>query len=276
MFHLPDDTLVIGESELGMAAFELYLFCGDPAGAVRARAAGIDGIVIDWESRGKRARQASADTEINRDTPLDLRAVRAATDARILCRLNQPGPLTPVEVEEAVEDGASEVLIPMVRGPDEVESALAASSGRCGVGIMVETEDAVANAAELGRLPISRAYVGLNDLAIERGADSIFEAVTDGTVARVREAFEAPFGFAGLTRPALGHPVPCRLLIAEMARLRCSFSFLRRSYRRDVPPGEQPEAVAEIREALALAERRGAEQVESDLAELTRLVGVPA
>ncbi|MEK6304682.1 MAG: hypothetical protein AABO41_28705, partial [Acidobacteriota bacterium] len=33
---------------------------------------------------------------------------------------------------------------------------------------LIETQDAVRNAAELARLPLSRVYVGLQDLAIDR------------------------------------------------------------------------------------------------------------
>ena len=79
--------------------------------------AGVDGFIVDWECKGKEKRQAGADTEINEDTPEDLRRVRAATNARVLCRLNQPGPWTAGEIEEAVAGGADEILLPMVRSP---------------------------------------------------------------------------------------------------------------------------------------------------------------
>jgi hypothetical protein len=163
----------------------------------------------------------------------------------------------------------------MVRRPQQVETLLEASAGRCGVGILVEAEDAVRVAAELGRLPLTRVYVGLNDLAIERGSANIFEAVADGTVERVRESFDVAVGFGGLTKPTLGSPVPCALLIAEMMRLGCTFSFLRRSFRRDVPTGEQGQAVKEIRAALARAGDRTSEQVAADSAGLARLLGFP-
>ena len=53
-------------------------------------AAGVDGIVIDWERDGKRARQLAADTEINEDTELDLLRVREATNA-LGSRAEAPG-----------------------------------------------------------------------------------------------------------------------------------------------------------------------------------------
>jgi hypothetical protein len=93
-------------------------------------------------------------------------------------------------------------------------------------GFLVETRDAVANAGALGRLPLSRVFLGLNDLAIERRSPSIFSALADGSVDEVRAAFDAPFGEAGMTIPEGGDPLPSRLIAGELARFRCGFTFL--------------------------------------------------
>ncbi len=130
---------------------------------------GVAAVVVDWENDGKEERQSAADTEINRHTVDDLRRTRAATGARVLCRINRSGSRTQDEVELALDAGADELLLPMVRSVAEVESVLDIVDGRAGLGILVETRDAVAAAEELGRLPLSRVYVGLNDLSIERG-----------------------------------------------------------------------------------------------------------
>jgi hypothetical protein len=86
----------------------------------------------------------------------------------------------------------------------------------------------------LGKLPLSRVYVGLNDLAIDRKKRFIFSALADGTVDYIRQYIKVPFGFAGLTLPDCGYPIPANLLYSEMARLLCSFAFLRRSFLRDI------------------------------------------
>lgn len=143
---------------------------------------------------------------------------------------------------------------------------------RCGVGILVETAEAVAVSSTLARLPISRAYLGLNDLAIDRGSTSIFDALLDGTVERVRAEFDVPFGFGGLTLPDRGSPVPCRQLIAEMVRLDCSFSFLRRSFRRDVACDEVGAAIAHIRDAINAARARSPNAIAADRVALMRVV----
>jgi hypothetical protein len=151
-----------------------------------------------------------------------------------LCRVNAFGPWSRREVQAALGCGATELLLPMVRTRREVETFLDLVAGRCPFGILIETEAAASEAAQFADLPLSRVYVGLNDLAIERRSPSIFSALADGTVERVRAALPATrFGLAGVTVVDGGTPVPCRLLLSEMARLDCSFSFLRRSFRRD-------------------------------------------
>jgi hypothetical protein len=234
--------------------FDLILFSTRADFIRSAVAAGVSGVIVDWESLGKRERQASNDTQINGDTLEDLRRVRACTRARVLCRINPFGDATEREVEEAIEAGADELMLPMVRSPMEPAAVLKQVAGRCGVGILVETVRACQLVDELAQLPLSRVYVGLNDLAIDRGVSDIFRAVADGTVERIRGAFELPFGFAGLTLPERGHPIPCRLLIGELIRLGCSFSFLRRSFHADV----------RLRAALVAAGRRSPEAVERD------------
>jgi HpcH/HpaI aldolase/citrate lyase family protein len=248
--------------------FELLLFSTDPATVREAVAAGVDGLVVDWERRGKSSRQQDADTQINADTVDDLRRVRAATGAPIICRINGPCETTGEEVDAAIEAGATEILLPMARRREEVEILLGKVDGRCGLGILVETVAAVKAAQSLAELPLTRVFIGLNDLAIERRTPNIFTALADGTVDGLRRRFPMPFGFGGLTLPELGRPIPCRLLIGEMARLDCGFSFLRRSFLRDIRRRSMAREVPRIREALEEARARPPEEAGRDHQEL--------
>lgn len=248
--------------------FELLLFSTDAAFIKRAVTAGVDGIIVDWENRGKAGRQAFADTEINNYTVDDLLRVRRATEAKVVCRINAFSHGTRLEIAKAIEGGADEILLPMLRSLEEVEAFLEMINGRCAGGILVETVAAVGLSAELARLPLARVYVGLNDLSIERGTPNIFTAVADGTVERARRSFDLPFGFGGLTLPERGHPIPCRLLIGEMARLDCSFSFLRRSFHRDLDGKAVEEEIPRIKEALTSAFLRDSARADGDRREL--------
>jgi len=255
-----------------MRGFSLWLFSVEPGFIKKAVHSGVTGVVVDWECSGKACRQAGADTEINHHTPDDLRRVRAATDGPVMCRINGLHAESAAEIDRAISLGADELLLPMVRAIDDVERALDLVGGRRPLGILIETRAAVGLAPELCALPISRAYVGLNDLAIDRGAPNIFEAAADGTVDEVRRACTVEFGFGGLTLPEAGHPVPCRLLIAEMARLGAGFSFLRRSFHRDMRDRSLDEEVPRLLAALAAAQTRTPQQVEQDRQEFVAAV----
>ena len=234
-------------------------------------------MVVDWERRGKRRRQAGCDTQINADTPDDLAAVRSATDGRVLCRVNGWGPWTAGEIDLAVALGADEVLLPMVRRPEEVDAALETVAGRCGLGILVETSDGVRRADELVQRPLSRVYVGLNDLMIDRGCGPLFAALIDGTVDRLAglaAGSGTAFGVAGLTVPEGGRPVPCRLVAGELARLSASFTFLRRSFHADTEGRDLDVEVPRILAMVDEARRRDTVVVAADRAALETAVGL--
>ena len=213
---------------------DLFLFTTDAAWGRDVVAAGAAGLVVDWERRGKLRRQAGEGTQINGDTPADLSRVRAATPGRLVCRINGFGPWTAAEIDEAVDRGADEVLLPMVRSTDEVDRTLDLAAGRCPVGILVETQDAVDRAAQLARRPLARIYLGLNDLRIDRASSELFRPLVDGTVETVRAQAAMPFGVGGLTLPGGGFPVPGDLLAAELIRTGADFTFLRRSFTADM------------------------------------------
>ncbi len=253
---------------------DLYLFTTDADYAREALAAGTDGLVVDWEYLGKQSRQSGADTEVNHDTVADLTGLRRSIDAPILVRIHAEGDATEREVEEAIGGGATEILLPMVRHVDDVTRVLERIDGRCGLGILIETTEAVRIAADLCALPLTRVYVGLNDLSIDRGVANIFTPLADGTVDAVRGACARPFGFAGLTHPDRGAPIPSRLLIGEMARLKCSFSFLRRSFRRDVQHLGMAEVLRALREEIVAARERSREDLLANHDALVSLVEV--
>ena len=252
---------------------ELVLFETRAEEITRALEAGIGSLIVDWEWREKERRQRGADTEINGDTPADLERLRELGVPRRYCRLNRFGPWTRGEVEAARGAGATHLLLPMTERAGEVEALLGwarpAAGGRMEVGVLVETAAGIESAPELARLPLDRVYVGLNDLAISRGSASLFDAVADGTVEALREIFAGHrFGFGGVTVVDGGFPVPCRLLLAEMARLDCAFSFLRRSFKRDVAGRDPAEEVRRIEELWGRLGERSAEEAAADRAAL--------
>jgi hypothetical protein len=254
---------------------DLYLFTTNVDYAREALTAGINGLVVDWEYLGKQQRQSGADTEVNHDSLEDLVRLRRSIDAPIIVRVHAAGGASEREVEEAIGGGATEILLPMVRRVEDVARVLELIDGRCALGILIETTEAVRIAAELCSMSLSRVYVGLNDLSIDRGGTNIFASVADGTVEKVRSVCPRPFGFAGLTHPERGAPIPCRLLISEMVRLDCTFSFVRRSFRRDAQRYGVAEVVRALRQEIDAARQRSRAELLRNRDVLGSLVEVP-
>lgn len=252
---------------------ELLLFSHDREYAPRAVEAGFDGIVVDWEWRGKDARQAGWATEVNRGSERDLADMRRLIRARVFCRINNDSrSARRDEAIRAADQGADEVLLPMVRSLDEVDDCLGVLPKACALGVMIETREALTLGPGLSDRPLSRCFVGLNDLHIDLGAPHPFAPLCDGTVDGFRGGFNGRFGVAGVTRPTGGAPVPCRLLLAEMARLGCAFAVARRSFRADVPTADLPAAVAEIRVVYARLLDRSEGEIAEDRHTLQTLV----
>lgn len=247
-----------------MMTFEFVLFALDKTIVRKARPSGITTCLVDWEYREKNDRQKGFDTQINRQTLDDLLWVKDNSATHVICRINSFWEKTAEEIDLAIHGGAHEILLPMVRTVREVERVLDHVKGRAGVGILVETLEAVEVAKELGKLPLSRVYVGLNDLAIERNADHIFTPILDGTLEAIRDNFSMPFGFGGVTLIGYGAPLPTHLFLAEMIRLRCSFSFLRRSFLKDLQGHSLSTSIATMQKEVERLQKRGINEIQND------------
>ena len=141
-----------------------------------------------------------------------------------------------------------------------------------GDGIVSDAAAAVAHARELAGLPLDRVYVGLNDLALSRRTD-LFRPLVDGTLDELAQAFHGvPFGFGGLTHPCSGDPIPSPLLLAELVRLGCAFTFLRRSFMADQARFGLGATMLAIRKAWDAATRASAEERRSSRSTLVDLV----
>ena len=209
---------------------ELFLFYKDLESTSSCFSNQLSGIIIDWEGKNKFERQAKYDTQINDHTLDDLKVLRAATQIPILVRINGFPEFVEGEVEAAIENGANEILLPMVENSSQVQKALEVINNRCKLGILIETENGINNLDEILKMDISRLYIGLNDLSIDRKSKNIFMPFLDGTLKKLRERIKIPFGYGGLTHAMEGSPISCNLLLTHMISLKTDFTFLRRSF----------------------------------------------
>lgn len=251
---------------------ECLLFTAEPAYAAAAIAAGFAAVVVDWEWQGKADRQAGRGTQINHGTIDDLVALRRAAGDRVICRINNTPLGRDRECRLAIEHGANEIWLPMVRSPRELEQCLRAIDGRARLGTMVETREAMRLGREFAQLPLAHAYVGLNDYRIDNGHGRLFDPMVDGTIERFRDDYPGAIGVAGITRPDRGFPIPQRLLLAEMVRLGCAFGVARRVFRADIDLDRIGPAIAGIDMEVARLRSRTADEVAVDRVALAAAV----
>jgi hypothetical protein len=236
--------------------------------------AGLREFMVDHETRDKERRQLGADTEINHAPLKAVAPIAKLEGVRVHCRINSWGPQSADEIDQAIDCGASRIYLPMVQGPAEVEAYLHAVNRRAEAAIMIETDETAKDSAAFADLPIDAIFVGLMDLAISRQQTFIFSALRDGTVQKVRQGLPGPsFGFGGATCVDGGAPIPFPLLLGELAALGGEFTFLRRSFRRDIAGRDPAVEIQRIHALWAQLKARTPEEVQRDREALYGLVG---
>lgn len=251
---------------------EILLFSHDPGYSAAAIAAGVAKVVVDWESSGKAERQIGRDTEINRGTVADLIAASDVAGKQLICRINNTPTGRDSECRLAIEHGASEIWLPMVRSVAEIEQCLRRIDGEAQLGVLVETREGMQLGRELQQLPLSRVYIGLHDYRIDCANTELFAPIVDGTLDGFRSHYSGALGFAGVTRPTGGNPIPQQLLLAAMMRTGCTFGVARRSFRADVTVGNIRHALAQIAAQVEILAMRSPTQVLDDHQALARII----
>ena len=216
----------------------LLLFTQEPEYGAAAVRAGVAGIVVDWEGRGKAARQRGAETEVNWRTPEDLVSMRSAFDGHLICRINNdPG---------AATRGGAPGGRPRRQRSLAARWSAASTRSRTAwwcpclgvtLGVLAETREAMQMGRALSELPLTRVYVGLNDYRIDRGHAGLFDPLLDGTVDRLRDEYSGALGVAGVTdRGAAGQ---CRSGCCWPRWRACAadLPWRERSFRADVQKG---------------------------------------
>jgi hypothetical protein len=241
-----------------MAAFTLTVITRDRELAARADAAGIDRIGVDVERLVKYERQGHIpDARISNHELGDLAALRPCVRrAALFARLNSLHARSSDEVREAVDAGATVVMLPYFSAAPEVERFVRLVDGRARTVLLLETAAAVVRLHEILQVDgIDEVMVGLNDLRLSAGLASPFELVVSDVMASIAQQVLArgcAFGFGGLARAGdQALPVPSELVIAQHARLRSTSAWLSRSFFGATPGSlDLHHEVARLRERL--------------------------
>ena len=186
-------------------------------------------VAVDWERPDERS--TGLDRRPTAAQVAALTAVRDVSPWPVVCRVNEVGPVTEDEVEHAVDLGADEVLVPMVRrevggrtgperGPRPVrrrDHGRDPGGGRPGRRrSRARHQPCVRGTARPGCR--TRHPVGLHR-ARRRDDRRLVDALAP-----------TAYGFGGLTDPERGHPLPARLLMGEIVAAGCIFAMMRNAF----------------------------------------------
>jgi hypothetical protein len=256
-----------------VVVLQFFLFNTDLDLALRAERAGIDSIVIDWESKGKEKRQKGHDLERNLDTPEDIRILSNQLKIPVSVRINSVWKNTSAEVETAIASGAGMIMLPMAKRVDEVKRFLSIVGGRTKTIVQVETPELVEVLADFKGLDWDIAYIGLNDLMVASGRSSIWESLSDGTAEKICSSLHGRvYGFGGSTILGGGEPIINILILHEMIRLGASVSVMRRTFKRELLDRDFDAEMKVLRAFVSCSERRGEQARLFDHEHLVRLI----
>lgn len=244
--------------------FDLFVFHRDATLDTDCVKAGCEGVVVDFEVKGKHERQANYDTQINKHSLEDIVSLKAL-GVYTICRINSIDSNSAKEIENVIDAGADEILVPMIRTRQEIEQICNQVDGRASVGLMIETPEALNFVPIINDNDVKRVFIGLNDLHISQGKPTLFHVLADGVVDNIRQQIShADFGFGGLTIPRAGNPLPVEYFFHELARLDCQFTFLRRSFFTDSQGVPASQVIPAIHSEMYRSRQRTAAQIESD------------
>ncbi len=233
-----------------MDAETLFLFVDDFETAQFAQESGVNWFVVDWE---KRTPHLGKDATFQWPSIAEITLATRVSELGVpLCvRVNALSKHSEHEVNEAVACGAKMVMVPMSADVREVNAFAELISGRAKLFVQIETASLANHADSLLSVNWECAHIGLNDLAVSLGNQSIWDAVEDKTVEQIISGIPGrQAGFAGVTIPSAQHPIPPRLLISEMVRLKCEIFILRNTFLGDVSKGSFFKSIQEIRQTI--------------------------
>ncbi|WP_449370433.1 aldolase/citrate lyase family protein [Thiomonas sp.] len=209
----------------------------DPDFAAFSVGCGVTRIMVDLERHGKIERQGGLDTFISNHVPEDVAKVRRAVpQSALIVRINPLHDASIIEIDQALEGGASHLMLPMFRSADAVAQFVDLVAGRAHTIALLETRDALDGLPRwAGLAGLDEIYVGLNDLHRELGLRFMFEPLAGGVidhVAAVAKQQGKRFGFGGIARLDEGL-LPGRVVLGEHLRLGSSSVILSRTFNRE-------------------------------------------
>ena len=207
---------------------------------------------------GKKARQKGENLELNYDSPEDLRRLSSVLKIPISVRINPVGSNTPSEVNNALNNGAKIIMLPMANSLKEIKRFLTIVDERAKTIVQIETPSLVKEIEDFRGLDWDYAYIGLNDLMVANGGHSIWEAISDGTTEAICKNLKGrKYGFGGSTVLGGGEPIIGDLILHELVPLGGCMSIMRRTFKREVLDRDLDAEIKALKSFVNCSEKRG-------------------
>lgn len=182
---------------------KFWYFSNNAAIAPDLISAGISHVCIDIERNGKLDRQKIRNTFISTHQLSDIKEMVEAIGAeRVICRVNPIYEGSKDEISQAIDYGASTIILPYFRTLFEVETFLSIVDGRVLTKLLIETSQAFFLIPSLAKISsVDSLYIGLNDLSLDCGISNMIDLVSDGwmEIAASLIRNQKPFGFGGIS-----------------------------------------------------------------------------
>lgn len=206
----------------------------NPTVAHIAESNGVDRIMVDIETIGKEDRQKNMDTVKSHHQLADVMKLRSVLKtSELMVRINPWYEGSTAEIDAAISNGATRIMLPMWRTVDEVSEFLSAVNQRVYTTLLLETKEAVECLDEVLNLPlIDEIHIGLNDLHLSYGMTFMFELLANGMVDLLCNKCKEKgisYGFGGIAKIGEG-TLPAEMIVTEHYRLGSSMTILSRGF----------------------------------------------
>ncbi len=196
---------------------------------------GIDRIMVDTETLGKKSRQSSVNAVFNNHSISDVISIKESCQCEVICRVNPINRHTYLEIESVIDSGADYLMVPMIRDEHDIKTILSYTNNRIKFIPLLETASSIIRLNEIITIKgISELYFGLNDISIQMGLEFLHE-ITSSRIMRFCSNIindKIPFGFGGIARIGEG-AVPAELILSEHYIAKSSRVILGRAFHND-------------------------------------------
>lgn len=193
---------------------------------------GIDDIMVDLETIGKKERQKGLNTLISNHCLDDICRIKSnLSQSKCLVRINPIHENTKQEIKNVLSRGPDIIMLPMFTTADEVSQFTDLVGDKAKKYLLLETPQALVRIDDIIRMPgIDAVHIGLNDLSIGLGLSFLYEPLIGGIVEYMTQKLKdlnLKYGFGGVSRIEKGE-----LILSEHYRLGSSMVIINRDFRK--------------------------------------------